>query len=151
MAPSLLSDKSLSQTLAANLFASSIVPYAGFLYHLHRSQQAPRLTLFGFYWLLVFVGVTIPAGIIGAPCIVKLLRPGVACLTAAWSAAKTQYHTSLSNVDYLHGGAESMLTLTNFFIVLGLRQGLRKEHKRKQQQAVASEQLQEQTPASKPH
>ena len=54
------------QTLAANLFASSIVPYAGFLWHFHRSRQAPRLTLFGFYWLLVFVGVTIPAGIIGA-------------------------------------------------------------------------------------
>ena len=52
------------QTLAANLFASSIVPYAGFLWHLQRSKQAPKLTMFGFYWLLVFVAVTIPAGII---------------------------------------------------------------------------------------
>lgn len=39
--------------------------------------------------------------------------------------AKVQYGTSLSNVDWLHGGAESLLTLTNLFIVLGLRQALR--------------------------
>jgi len=32
----------------------------------------------------------------------------------------------LSNVDWLHGGAESLLALTNLFIVLGLRQALRK-------------------------
>ena len=37
------------------------------------------------------------------------------------------YGTSLSNVDWLHGGAESMLTLTNLFIVLGLRDALRKD------------------------
>jgi hypothetical protein len=53
------------QQLAANLFASSIVPYAGFLYHLHRSRQAPKLMLFGWYYLLVFVFATIPAGIYG--------------------------------------------------------------------------------------
>ena len=37
-----------------------------------------------------------------------------------------QYGTSLSNVDWLHGGAESLLTLSNLFVVLGLRQALRK-------------------------
>lgn len=36
------------------------------------------------------------------------------------------YGTSLSNVDWLHGGAESLLTLTNLFIVLGLREALRR-------------------------
>lgn len=40
--------------------------------------------------------------------------------------AKVHYGTSLSNVDWLHGGAESLLTLTNLFIVLGLRRALRK-------------------------
>lgn len=40
--------------------------------------------------------------------------------------AKVHYGTSLSNVDWLHGGAESLLTLTNLFIVLGLRKALRK-------------------------
>lgn len=43
--------------------------------------------------------------------------------------AKVQYGTSLSNVDWLHGGAESLLTLTNLFIVLGLRGALRKYEK----------------------
>ena len=40
-------------------------------------------------------------------------------------AAKTHYGTSLANVDWLHGGAESLLTITNLFIVLGLRQAIR--------------------------
>eukprot|EP01025_Chloroclados_australasicus_P043571 TRINITY_DN4674_c0_g1_i1.p1 TRINITY_DN4674_c0_g1~~TRINITY_DN4674_c0_g1_i1.p1 ORF type:complete len:187 (+),score=4.79 TRINITY_DN4674_c0_g1_i1:61-621(+) len=92
-----------NEALAPNLFAVSIFPYAAFLYFLTRSKQAPKLTLFGFYFLLVFVAVTIPAGIY----------------------AKTHYGTSLSNVDWLHGGAESFLTITNLFIVLGLRQGVR--------------------------
>lgn len=42
------------------------------------------------------------------------------------------YGTSLSNVDWLHGGAESLLTLTNLFIVLGLRQALRQAKDSKQ-------------------
>lgn len=36
------------------------------------------------------------------------------------------YGTSLSNVDWLHGSAESFLTLSNLFVVLGLREALRK-------------------------
>ena len=61
----LFSLQTLAETLPQNLFAISIVPYAGFLYHLHRSKLAPPLTLFGFYFLLVFVFATIPAGIYG--------------------------------------------------------------------------------------
>lgn len=68
--------------------------------------------LFGFYFLLVFVGVSIPAGIYGnqskAFAFVTELYPV--------SSAKVQYNTSLSNVDWLHGGAEFFLTLTNLFI-----------------------------------
>lgn len=37
-------------------------------------------------------------------------------------AAKVHYGTSLANVDWLHGAAESLLTVTNLLIVLGLRQ-----------------------------
>ncbi|KAF7827743.1 putative transmembrane protein [Senna tora] len=93
-----------SQSIASQLFAFSLFPYIAFLYFITKSKSAPKLTLFGFYFLLAFVGATIPAGIY----------------------AKVQYGTSLSNVDWLHGGAESLLTLTNLFIVLGLRDGLRK-------------------------
>jgi hypothetical protein len=85
------------------LFASSLLPYLGFLYHITKSKTSPKLTLFGFYFLLAFVGATIPAGVY----------------------AKVHYGTSLSNVDWLHGGAESLLTLTNLFIVIGLRKAIR--------------------------
>ena len=46
------------------------------------------------------------------------------------------YGTTLANVDWLHGGAEFMLTLTNLFIVLGMRQGIRAAQ---QQQAAAAD------------
>ena len=39
--------------------------------------------------------------------------------------AKNVYGTTLANVDFLHGPAEFLLTLTNLFIVLGLRNGIR--------------------------
>lgn len=93
-----------SQNIASQLFAFSLFPYLGFLYFMTKSKSAPDLTLFGFYFLLAFVGATIPAGIY----------------------AKVHYGTSLSNIDWLHGGAESLLTVTNLFIVLGLMDGLRK-------------------------
>jgi hypothetical protein len=104
------------QQLAANLFAFSIFPYAGFLFHLHRSRATPKLTLFGFYFLLVFVFGTIPAGIY----------------------AKVHYGKILADVDWLHGGAESLLTLTNLFVVVGLRQALREAEKNGKEEGESS-------------
>uniref|UniRef100_A0ACD5U096 Uncharacterized protein n=1 Tax=Avena sativa TaxID=4498 RepID=A0ACD5U096_AVESA len=106
-----------SQSIASQLFAVSLFPYLGFLYFMTRSKTAPGLTLFGFYFLLAFVGATIPAGIY----------------------AKVHYGTSLSNVDLLHGTAESLLTLTNLFIVLGLRGALRKLKDGEESNSEASE------------
>ncbi|HIK44112.1 MAG TPA: DUF3593 domain-containing protein [Leptolyngbyaceae cyanobacterium M65_K2018_010] len=82
------------------LFALSLFPYLGFLWFLTRTKETPRLALLGFYLLLVFVVVTIPAGIY----------------------AKANLHQELANVDWLHGGAEAFLTLSNIFVVLGFRQ-----------------------------
>ncbi|KAK9868172.1 hypothetical protein WJX84_009320 [Apatococcus fuscideae] len=103
------------QEIAQMFFGASIVPYSVFLYFLTKSKQAPPLLLFGFYFLLVFVFATIPAGIV----------------------AKRDYGTILANVDWLHGTAESLLTFTNLFIVFGLRQGFQKV---KDAQATPSEQ-----------
>ncbi|HEY9628967.1 MAG TPA: DUF3593 domain-containing protein [Coleofasciculaceae cyanobacterium] len=84
------------------LFGLSLLPYLGFLWFLTRSQQTPRLALIGFYMTLVFVAVTIPAGLY----------------------AKVHYRTSLANIDWLHGSAESFLTLANILVVLGFRQAI---------------------------
>ena len=83
-----------------SLFAISLFPYLGFLWFLTKSKQTPRLALIGFYVLLIFVAVTIPAGIY----------------------AKQAYGEELANVDWLHGSAELFLTLSNILVVLGFRQ-----------------------------
>lgn len=89
--------------LAAQLFAASLFPYLAFLYFVSKKEVAcPPLANFGFRFLLVFVAATIPAGIY----------------------AKIAYHDILANVDWLHGSAESFLTITNLLIVLGFRNGV---------------------------
>lgn len=85
-----------------SLFAISLFPYLGFLWFMTRSRKTPRLALIGFYILLVFVAVTIPAGIY----------------------AKVHYGEELANVDWLHGSAEVFLTLSNILVVLGFRQAI---------------------------
>ncbi|MEN9206144.1 MAG: DUF3593 domain-containing protein [Thermostichales cyanobacterium SZTDM-1c_bins_54] len=84
----------------SNLFALSLVPYLIFLGFLWRIPSAARSLKIGFTFLLVFVAVTIPAGIY----------------------AQTQAHTNLANLDWLHGSAEAFLTLTNLWILFGLKQ-----------------------------
>ncbi|KAK3265745.1 hypothetical protein CYMTET_25601 [Cymbomonas tetramitiformis] len=89
------------ENLEANLFAVSLFPYLAFLYYLGKPEsKTPPLANFGFRFLLVFVFATAPAGIY----------------------AKVQYGDILANIDWLHGSAESFLTITNLLIVLGMRQ-----------------------------
>ena len=87
-----------------SLFAISLFPYLGFLFFLTRSRQTPRLALIGFYVLLIFVIVTIPAGIY----------------------AQKAYDLQLADVDWLHGSAELFLTISNILVVLGFRQAVLK-------------------------
>ncbi|MDF5731849.1 MAG: DUF3593 domain-containing protein [Rhizonema sp. PD38] len=89
------------------LFALSLFPYIGFLWYISRSTQMPRLALYGFYGTLVFVAVTIPAGIY----------------------AQVHYGEQLANIDWLHGGAESFLTISNILIVLGFGQAVIKANR----------------------
>lgn len=95
--------QTLSQVWAPQLFAVSLFPYLAFLYYLNKGREAsglPRVTYIGFWFLLVFVFATIPAGIY----------------------AKVGYGTSLSNVDWLHGTSESLLSITNLLIGMTLAQ-----------------------------
>jgi len=84
------------------LFGLSLFPYLGALWFLTKSEKVPSLALKGFYGTLIFVVVTIPAGIY----------------------AQVAYGKSLANVDWLHGAAESFLTIVNIMVVLGFRQAL---------------------------
>jgi Protein of unknown function (DUF3593) len=81
------------------LFGASLFPYLAFLWFITKSGKMPRLSLFGFYGTLVFVAITIPAGLY----------------------AKAAYGTTLANVDWLHGSAESFLTMTNILVVMGFK------------------------------
>jgi hypothetical protein len=85
------------------LFGLSLFPYLAFLWFATRSRQFPKLGLWGFYGTLVFVAITIPAGIY----------------------AQVHYGKSLANVDWLHGSAESFLTITNILLVLGFKNALK--------------------------
>ncbi len=84
---------------ANSLFALSLFPYLAFLWFVTRSGQMPRLALWGFYFTLVFVVATIPAGLY---CQIVLKQ-------------------TLSNVDWIHGTAESLLTIANILVVLGFK------------------------------
>ncbi|MEM9213121.1 MAG: DUF3593 domain-containing protein [Cyanobacteria bacterium P01_F01_bin.150] len=85
------------------LFGLSLFPYIGFLWFLTRTPETPRLALIGFYGTLVFVAVTIPAGIY----------------------AERVYNDVLANVDAIHGGAEFFLTLSNILVVVGFYKAVR--------------------------
>ena len=86
-----------------SLFAVSLFPYLGFLWFMTKRNNTPKIALIGFYLTLVFVAVTIPAG----------------------AYAQFVLHQSLANVDWLHGGAEFFLTLSNITIAFGFIQGIR--------------------------
>lgn len=93
---SLLSFSDQGQNLAGLFFQASLLPYLLFLYFLSfRENRIPDIGNFGFQFLLLFVLSTIPSGII----------------------SKATYGTSLANVDWLHGGAELLLTVSNIMIV----------------------------------
>jgi len=99
----LLSFSDQGQNLAGIFFQASLLPYLTFLYFLSfRGNRTPNLGNFGWQYLLLFVLGTIPSGII----------------------TKSTYGETLANVDWLHGGAEALLTVTNVLIVLGFREAM---------------------------
>ena len=90
------------------LFVLSLVPYLAFLIWAGRLPSFPKLALRGFQFTLAFVAVTIAAAIV----------------------AELRFGRQLADVDGLHGGAESLLTLSNLLILLGFQLALRKDAKR---------------------
>lgn len=97
----LLSFSDQGRNLAGTFFQASLLPYLLFLYFLSfRANRIPAVGNFGFQFLLLFVLSTIPSGII----------------------SKSVYGNSLADTDWLHGGAELLLTVSNILIVWGLKE-----------------------------
>ncbi|KAL9189404.1 hypothetical protein ACHAXT_009079 [Thalassiosira profunda] len=96
-------DQSAAEQLAGPFFGASLFPYLGFLFFLQVPQnETPKGVTVGFATCLLFVFLTIPAAI----------------------AAKVWYEVSLADSDWLHGSAESLLTVTNLVTVVAFRQAL---------------------------
>jgi hypothetical protein len=93
-----------AETLAGPFFGLSLFPYLAFIYFLNVPEnETPKGVTVGFAACLVFVFLTIPAAI----------------------AAQLLYGVSLADSDWLHGSAESLLTMTNLVTVVAFRQALR--------------------------
>ena len=96
-------DQSAAEQLAGPFFGASLFPYLGFLFFLNVPQnETPKGVVVGFATCLLFVFLTIPAAI----------------------GAKVWYDVSLADCDWLHGSAESLLTITNLVTVVAFRQAL---------------------------
>ncbi len=88
---------SIANDPAAPLLAVSLFPYLLFLWWAKRSGRFPVLALWGFGLTLLFVLITIGAALV----------------------AQQRYGAELANVDWLHGGAEAFLSLSNLVLLLG--------------------------------
>jgi len=79
------------------LFAVSIIPYAIFLFYLYKIKSVNKLVKTGYSLTVLFVFITIVFSIY----------------------TLNYYDKTLVEVDFLHGLAESFLTLSDFIILLG--------------------------------
>lgn len=98
-----IDDQQVAEELAGPLFGASLIPYLAFLYLLNvKENDTPKGVTVGFATCLLFVFLTIPAAI----------------------ASQQLYGVSLADCDWLHGSAESLLTITNLVTILAFRQAL---------------------------
>ena len=87
----------LSSIENTGLFAASIFPYAIFLFYLYKIKSVNKLVKTGYSLTILFVFITIVVSIY----------------------TLNYYDKTLVEVDFLHGLAESFLTLSDFVILLG--------------------------------
>ena len=79
------------------IFIISIVPYSIFLFYLYKNPNLSKTIKIGFSLTLLFVLITIIFSVISL----------------------TVYDKSLVEIDAFHGLAEAFLTLTDFVILIG--------------------------------
>ena len=86
------------------IFIISIIPYSVFLYYLYKNPNISKTIKLGFSLTLFFVLITIIFSVISL----------------------TLYDKSLVDIDSFHGFAEAFLTMTDFIILLGFINLLKK-------------------------
>tara|TARA_Y100000589_G_C26939631_1_gene541821 strand:+ start:263 stop:598 length:336 start_codon:yes stop_codon:yes gene_type:complete len=86
------------------IFIISIIPYSIFLFYLFKNPNISKIIKIGFSLTLLFVLITIIFSIISL----------------------TIYNKSLVEIDLFHGFAEAFLTITDFIILLGFINLLKK-------------------------
>ena len=87
----------LASTDNTTLFAAAIFPYAIFLFYLYKIKSVNNFVKTGFSLTVLFVFITILISIF----------------------TLNYYDKTLVEVDFLHGFAESFLTLSDFVILFG--------------------------------
>ena len=86
------------------IFIVSIIPYSIFLFYLYKNPNISKIIKTGFSLTLLFVLITIIFSIISL----------------------TVYNKSLVEIDSFHGFAEAFLTITDFVILIGFINFLKK-------------------------
>ena len=94
---SIISLESISRIDPTPFFILSLIPYLVFLHYASKTTAIPKISLLGFKLTLLFVFMTIIFAII----------------------SQIYFKDELTNIDILHGLAESFLTISDAFIVYG--------------------------------
>jgi len=94
---SALSLESMAQIDPSPFFIISLIPYLFFLNYAGKTKAIPKISFLGFKLTLLFVFMTIVFAII----------------------SQIYFADELTNVDVLHGLAESFLTISDAFVVYG--------------------------------
>ena len=94
---SILSLESIARVDPSPFFILSLIPYLIFLRYAGKTKSIPKISLLGFKLTLLFVFMTIVFAIISL----------------------TYFGEELTNVDVLHGLAESFLTISDALVVYG--------------------------------
>ncbi len=92
-----LSLESMAQIDPSPFFILSLIPYLVFLRYAGKTKSIPKISFLGFKLTLLFVFMTIVFAIISL----------------------IYYGEELTNVDVLHGLAESFLTISDALVVYG--------------------------------
>ena len=94
---SIFSLESIAQVDPSPFFILSLIPYLVFLRYAGKTKSIPKISLLGFKLTLLFVFMTIVFAIISL----------------------IYFGEELTNVDVLHGLAESFLTISDALVVYG--------------------------------